>query len=186
MIFSLPSYRRFAEASMKHLRKDDGRATSDRLGAMLFNIALLASLWGVSLYARCLVLSNVNNRARAFEHFVGTWRTTDGSHFQITFTRHGQFVLSWKGTIVETADYWFNDGNQNEVVISDFFEQPGNRAVGNEMCWLHVSATREKLSTKISFSLDEQWRKTASWHGHWQIEGETLSLASPVDFERVE
>jgi hypothetical protein len=185
MIFSLPSYRRFAETSINRLRKDDGHATPDRLGAILFNIVLLAGLWGIPFYARWLVQSNVNSRSRAFESFVGTWRTTAGSPFQITFTRDGQFVLSWKGTVIETASYWFHEGNLNEVVMSDFFEQPGNRAIGNAMCWFHASATREKLSTTFSFNFDEQWRRAVPKRSYWKIEGEELSLISTV-FERVE
>lgn len=187
MIFSLPSYRRFAEASIDRLRKDERHATTDRLGVILFNILLLAGLWGTPFYARWLVQSNVIGRAKAVEHLnlIGTWRTTDGSHFRITFTRDGQFVLSWKRTIVETASYWFHDGNPNEVVMSDFFEQPGNRAIGEAMCWFHVSATEEKLSTTFSFTLDEEWRREVPKRSLWKIGGEKLSLNATV-FERVE
>lgn len=185
MIFSLPSYRRFAEASIYRLRKDDGRVTPDRLGAIFFNIVLLTGLWGIPLYARWLVQSNVNSRSRAFESIVGTWRTTAGSPFQITFTRDGQFGLSWKGTVIETASYWFHEGNLNEVVMSDFCEQPGNRAIRNAMCWFHASATKEKLSTSFSFNFDEQRQREVPKRSHWKIEGEELSLISTV-FERVE
>jgi hypothetical protein len=185
MFPSLPDYRRFAEATIRRTRKDRRRKT-DRPARMLFNVLLLAGLWGVPLYARWVILADIGTPKHAHGTIVGTWRATDGSHFLITFTADGQFKLLWQDTIIETARYWFNDGNQNEILVSDFREQPGDRLVSNEeMWWFRASVEGAKLSITHSFSLHEQLRRKFPWHGHRQIEGKRLKLL-PAVFERVE
>ena len=122
MFSSLPDYRRFADAALKRFRKDNKREPSNRLGRMMLNLVLLAGLWGLPLYARWIVLADRNStnstsenitkttpetKINISEAIVGKWRPVDGSHFSITFTRDGKFVVSWKETIVETAHYQF-------------------------------------------------------------------------------
>jgi hypothetical protein len=74
MFSSLPDYRRFAEADLQRLRKDHKRNPSNRLGGMMFNLVLLAGLWGVPLYARWFVLSNITSTHPLPEAVLGEWR----------------------------------------------------------------------------------------------------------------
>lgn len=189
MFSSMPDYRRFAEAALQRLRKDHTRKTCTRWERMLLNVVLVAGLWGVPLYARWVVLSDIDRPADVAEGIVGKWRAMDGSHFSIAFNTDGQFALSWKETLVETARYWFNDGDQNEIVLAEFRQQPGDRLIeGEKMCWFRVSLAGKKLSTAFSSnSLDEHLRFMPNLHGQWHINGEDLNLVvlSAV-FERVE
>ncbi|HTU93171.1 MAG TPA: hypothetical protein VMF69_24035 [Gemmataceae bacterium] len=187
MFSSLPDYSRFAEATIQSLREERIRKTADRFDRMFFNVVILAAVWGGLLYTRWFVLADIERAEHVPETIVGKWRTTDGSHFSIAFTSDGQFVLAWKETIVETARYWFNDGDQKEIVLSDFCKQPGDRLIdGEKMCWFRVSLAGKKLSTSFSWlSYDERFRKKANSHEYWKIKGEELTLPSAV-FERVE
>lgn len=185
MFSSLPDYRRFAETTIRRIRKDRKRMT-DRPAVMMFNVLLLAGLWGVPLYARWLILANNDRSEHVPETIVGKWRTTDGSHFSITFTADGHFELSWKEAIIETARYWFRDKNQHEAMIADFREQPGDRVVeGEEKWWFRVIIERNKLSTTFSISHREQVRKQTIWHRYPEIDGKRFRLL-PAIFERVE
>ena len=186
MFSSMPDYRRFAEAALQRLRKDPTRKTCNRWERMLLNVVLVTGLWGVPLYARWVVLSDIDRPEDVAEGIVGKWRATDGSHFSIAFTAEGQFVLSWKETIVETARYWFNDGKQDEIVLADFREPPDERPIEEEgMWWFQVFLEGKKLSITHSHSLHEQWRRRVPWHSSRQIEGERFDLL-PAVFERAE
>ncbi len=195
MFSSLPDYRRFAEATIRCIRKDQKRGNFDRPARMMFNVLLLAGLWGVPLYARWVILADIDKDFSiplrepdpAQGTIVGKWRATDGTHFLITFTKDGQFILSWKETILQTARYWFFEENEEEIVIDDFREQPGDRLIeGNEKWWIRATVKGENLSTTLSFLVNEHVRhEPPVWHKHPQMDGEHLKLLSAI-FERVE
>jgi hypothetical protein len=190
MFNSIPDYRRFAEATIQGVCKDRQRTSPDRLARMLFNVILLAGLWGVPLYARWVILADIDKDIAKPEQaqgtIIGKWRATNGTHFSITFTEDGQFVLSWKEIILETATYWFHQGNQELIVVADFREQPGDHLVeGDDKWWFRASVEAQKLSLSHSFTLHEQFRRKVSWHKHPQRDGEVLKLL-PAVFERVE
>jgi hypothetical protein len=122
MIFSsLPDYRRFSDAALERIRQDDGRKTFDRLAAMLFNLAILAGLWGAPLYARWMVLSDMHETKSLSEVVLGRWRVGDTSLLE--FTLDQQIRLFWHGALIETADYRII-GDMLE--ISNFKLQPGD------------------------------------------------------------
>lgn len=122
MFSSLPDYRRFAEATLQRLRMDPKQKTSDRLGGMVINIVLLAGLWGVPLYARWLILSDVNSTQPLSEAVLGKWRRDDRDILE--FTRRGELHLIRNEVMVESADYRI-EGDILEV--SGFTEQPDDR-----------------------------------------------------------
>jgi hypothetical protein len=189
MFSSLPDYRRFAEAALQRIRKDHKQKSSHRLSGMLFNILLLAGLWGLPLYARWVVVPDIHRSTSEPPSLIGKWQAMNGSHFSITFSADGQFVVSWKETVLETARYWFADRDQKDVLLFDFRKQPGNQPLAEEKrCWFSVSFAGKRLKTAISlFSVDEFDRDRIKPESlaHWEMEGEALRLYL-ADFERVE
>ncbi len=185
MNFSLPRYRRLSEEDLARLDKDDPRNPSHRLQSALLKILLLAGLWGLPFYSRSVVLSAIDEK-RASETVVGKWRTTNGSHFQIAFTLDGQFVLSWKETIVVTARYWFHEGDENEIVLSEFRKLDERVEKGtvteSEMCWFRASWAKGKLSTTPVFNRESDRDRPGAW---WRIGGESLSFSTAV-LERID
>jgi len=196
MFHSIPDYRRFKEDAVQRVRKDRQRTSPDRLGRMLFNVMLLAGLWGVPLYARWVILADIDKQIAKPEQppeeaqgtIVGKWRATDGTHYSITFTKDEQFILSWKETILETAHYWFFEEDEEEIVIDAFHEQPGDRLiVGDEKWWFRATVKGEKLSTSPTFRILDHFRHEPlpAWHKHRQMDGEEMKLL-PAVFGRVE
>jgi hypothetical protein len=186
MIFSVPRYRRLSEDDLARLNKDDPRNPTRRLQSALLNILLLAGLWGVPLYGRSVVLSAMNEPKSALEAVVGKWRPTNGSHFQIAFTSEGQFVLSWKETVVATARYSSHEGDKHVIVLSDFRkldERVEQGAIPEDgMCWFGVSWGKGKLS--ITYAFDWESERIRPGAG-WRIGDERLAL--PFAFlERIE
>ncbi len=123
MFSSLPDYRRFAESSLRRLRKDQKRTTSGRLGRIVFNLVLLAGLWGLPLYARWMVVSEMNATLPLSSSLLeGEWRGDDGS--VLLFAPSKELRLIEKGTMIESADYRIVD---DELEIGGFMRQPGDR-----------------------------------------------------------
>jgi hypothetical protein len=163
MIFSsLPDYRRFSDAALQRLREE--RSTADRFAGVLFNLTILAGLWGAPLYARWMILS---------ESILGTWRTLDGSQFRITFTEDGRFILGWKGIPVETADYRFDNQGKSRVVLSHFRAQFSDvkHSLGQE-CWFDISLTENALYLRRSLDFRDNPRPGRVW----EVGGEHLEL----------
>jgi len=121
MIFSLPNYRRLSEADLARLRKDDKRTVSRYVANTLFNLLLLAALWGLPYYFCSLVLSRESNSTKSRESnstnpreaIIGVWWPVDRG--AIEFTRDGKFRL-WQGGIVTlTAHYGFD--HHGDIVL---------------------------------------------------------------------
>ncbi len=103
MFSSLPDYRRFAESALPRLRKDQEQKKTNRLSGMLLNILLLTGLWALPLYARCLVLANLNSPQDLSKDVLGKWQRDDRTILE--FTWRGQLRLIGKDGVVESADY---------------------------------------------------------------------------------
>jgi len=103
MIFSLPSYRRLSEADLERFRNAGDQQSSIRVARALFNILLLAGLWGAPLYARWCVLSDMKETPSLSEAVLGQWRYGDKSLLE--FTSDQQIRLSQDGMMIETASY---------------------------------------------------------------------------------
>lgn len=194
MFSSLPDYRRFGETVLQRMHKDPKQPSSNRLVERTFNILLLAALWGVPLYARWVVVPYIHRpkiESPSSPSIVGKWKTTKfGNHFSVTFTEDGQFVVSWKDTVLETARYSFADDNQHILVLENFRKQPGDLPFADKpRCELSVSVESKKLSTRLFWDDAEKLRRNPQWfkdwHGDWKFEGEALTLGL-TDFERVE
>lgn len=172
MIFSsLPDYRRFSDAALERLR--DGRSTVDRIAGMLFNLAILAGLWGAPLYARCMILSDVQAPKDFSESLRGTWRTTDGSHFVITFTEQGEFRVSWKGRLIDSSRFWFDERSANVVLLGLLGEQIRDHKGVFVNCGFWGTVKGDRLFVKRSYDELSQARP-----GYvWEVEGERLELA---------
>lgn len=124
MFSSLPDYRRFAELALPRLRKDNEREPSNRLGSMMLNVVLLAGLWGVPLYARWIVLSDLSLSSNLAAEILGKWRIGDASYLE--FTAHHQLRLIVNETLKETAHYRIIG---DVLEVSRFTLQPENRTL---------------------------------------------------------
>ncbi len=150
MIFSsLPDYRRFSDAALKRLSEE--RSTADRLAGMLFNLAILAGLWGAPLYARCVILSDLQSPKDFSNTIRGTWRTTNGSHFVITFTEQGEFLVSWKGRLVDSTRFWFDEKNANVVLLGILGEQIRDHKGVLVNCGFQEAVKGDRLFVKRSY-----------------------------------
>jgi hypothetical protein len=120
MIFSsLPDYRRFSDAALERLR--EGRSPADRFAGMLFNLAILAGLWGAPLYARWVILSDIQETKGLPEAVLGRWLVGDKSLLE--FTPDQQIRLFRDDALIETADYRIIG---DTLQISNFKLQPGD------------------------------------------------------------
>jgi hypothetical protein len=109
MIFSLPNYRHLSEAELNRLRKDDKRTAFRNVANTLFNLLLLAALWGLPYYFCSLVLSGGSDSASPRKAIIGVWRPAAGDgRDAIEFTRDGTFRLSRGGIVGETGHYRFD------------------------------------------------------------------------------
>jgi hypothetical protein len=106
MLPSLPDYRRFAEATIRRIRKDRKRRT-DRPARMLFNVLLLAGLWGIPLYGRWLMLSDTDITQDLPEAVLGRWLIGEkGERGVLEFTPRKQLrLIRNNGVMIESADY---------------------------------------------------------------------------------
>ena len=118
MIFSLPSYRRLSEADLDRLRKDSDENISNRVSRALFNILLLAGLWGLPFYLRSLVQPEASDTIDPSKAIVGRWQSRAQKSLALEFTRNGDFRLSRQGIVKLTAHYHFD--KRDEVVLYDF------------------------------------------------------------------
>lgn len=110
MIFSLPNYRRLSEADLDRLRKDDKQTVSRWVAHTVFNLMLLAALWGLPYYFCSLVLSKESDSASPRKAIIGAWRPVAGhGHDAIEFTRDGEFRLSRDGIVELTTHYSFDE-----------------------------------------------------------------------------
>jgi hypothetical protein len=133
MLSSLPDYRRFAEADFQWPRKENDRKTSDRFERMFFNVVLLAALWGGPMYARWMILSDMNITDNITqvplevvlgdlpEAVLGEWRF--GAESFLEFTPNHQLELIGSRGIIESADYQIVG---DVLKISGFKRQPDN------------------------------------------------------------
>jgi hypothetical protein len=162
MFSSLPDYRRFAEADLQRLRKDHKRNPSNRLGGMMFNLVLLAGLWGVPLYARWFVLSNINPTQPLSEAVVGEWRRDE--KWTLSFTRTEELQLIEEESIFETAHYQILG---DKLLVSGFTRQPDNRLLPVESQCYQISVRGHRLSVEpasIGFtSIPEKGAGGGSW-----------------------
>lgn len=125
MSYSLPDYRRFAEAALQRLRKDHTRKTSNRWERMLLNVVLVAGLWGGVLYARWLIPSDVNPAQNLPVALFGKWQSEWlGDRGFLEFTPNHQLLLVRNGKMIESADYQIVG---DVLMISGFTDQPSGR-----------------------------------------------------------
>jgi hypothetical protein len=125
MYDSIPDYRRFAESAMQRVRKNHQRTSSDRLARLLFNVVLLAGLWGVPLYARWLVMSSMNVTQGLSEIILGRWQIVESGNGFLEFTPKMQVRLVGRnGIVIESADYQIAG---EALMVFGFKLQPGNR-----------------------------------------------------------
>ena len=168
MIFSLPSYRRLSEADLDRLSRDEDRNSSNRIARVLFNLLLLAGLWGVPIYARWVFLSDVVGTKSLPNAMLGKWWKDDEVYLE--FTADQQIRLFWKGAMIETADYRiFGD----MLEVSDITRHPGDR---------HLSVNPQHYRISIR---GHQLDITPSTTGFTPIperstEGSTLRLVLPA------
>jgi hypothetical protein len=188
MIFSLPNYRHLSEAALERLRKDDGRQSSGRATGILFNVLLVAGLWGVPLYGRWVVLSHRTGPMDLREAILGKWRATEDSRFTITFTEDGRFVLMCKNMIFATARYRIGEQEKDEVKL-DRFPKPGGEGPipQEERCWFRAAVTEGALH--ITPSVD-RWNGAVRQGKSWQCDDDRLELpplnGGPAIFQRIE
>ncbi|HEY7155462.1 MAG TPA: hypothetical protein VH575_15980, partial [Gemmataceae bacterium] len=110
----MPNYRRLSAADLNRLRKDDDRTTSSFVANALFNLLLLAALWGLPYYFCSLVLSKESESANPRKAIIGVWLPAaedahDAIGRAIEFTRDGEFRLSRGGIVELTAHYRFDE-----------------------------------------------------------------------------
>jgi hypothetical protein len=123
MFSSLPDYRRFAESALRRLRKDQKRTTCGRLSRIVCNLVILTGLWGLPLYARWMVVSEMNaTLPLSWSLLGGEWRSDDGS--VLLFTWGDELRLIVNGTMIESANYRIVD---DELEIGGFMRHPGDR-----------------------------------------------------------
>ncbi len=124
MLPSLPSYRRFAEATIQRINKARKRKSSDRPARMLFNVVLLAGLWGIPLYGRWMILTAMNPTQALTEAILGKWRIgKEGSWSFFEFTPKQLRLVGKKGEMIESADY---DIAGDVLMLFAFKLQPGD------------------------------------------------------------
>lgn len=159
MIFSsLPDYRRFSDDALKRL--SDGRSTADRLAGMLFNLAILAGLWGAPLYARWVILSDIQETKGLPEAVLGRWPVGDNSLLE--FTPDQQIRLFWHGALIETADYRIS-GDMLE--ISNFKLQPGDHDLELNRQRYQIAIRADQLIVTPSASGFMPVPHNAAWEG---------------------
>jgi hypothetical protein len=92
---------------------------------MLFNVVLLAGLWGIPLYGRWMILPGVNPTQALAEAMLGKWQIgKEGSRSFFEFTPKQLRLVGKKGETIESADY---DIAGDVLMLSGFKLQPGDR-----------------------------------------------------------
>ncbi|MGH7168893.1 MAG: hypothetical protein ACRELF_01065 [Gemmataceae bacterium] len=172
MIFSLPSYRRLSEVDLDRLRRDEDRDSSNRVARVLFNLLLLMGLWGVPLYARWVLLSDVVGAESLPKAALGKWWKDDKAVLE--FTADQQLRLIQNGALIESADYWMLGDTLN---VSDFKSQPGNHRLPVSRQCFHISIRDDRLdvtpaTTGFTAIPEKAWVEGSSlrlvlpaWHG---------------------
>jgi hypothetical protein len=122
MFSSLPDYRRFAETALQRLRTDAQQKTSRRVSGIVINVALLAGLWGLPLYARRIVLTDLNSTPPLPEAIVGEWQVDQRN--SLVFKRDHELRLIQNDALIELADYRIVE---DVLEVSGFSRWPDNR-----------------------------------------------------------
>lgn len=184
MFSSLPDYPRSAETVLQPPREGNEGKAADRIGRMLFRLAILAGLWGVVLYARWMIVSDMIPAQNLPEAVLGKWQSDrmDGRSF-IEFTPNHQLRLVGNGTTIESADYEIVGG---ELMIWRFQHPPGDRDLElGQQCY-QISVRGNQLAVTVSD------RGITPIPEHTQFEPSSLRLLLPfwqgytVQFQRWE
>jgi hypothetical protein len=150
MFPSLPDYRRIAEATIQRIRKDRKR-TTDRPARMLFNVLLLTGLWGVPLYARWMILSDMNVAQVLSEDILGKWLIGEkGARGFLEFTPKRQLrLIQNNGVMIESADFEIVGG---ALWVSNFKSQPGGHLLPTDHQCYQISIRDDQLIVKPATS----------------------------------
>ncbi len=150
MLPSLPSYRRFAEATIQRINKARKRKSSDRPVRMLFNVVLLAGLWGLPLYSRWLILPDKNIIQDLPEAVLGRWLIGEkGERGVLEFTPKKQLRLIRNGAIIESAEYEIIG---DSLWVSDFKSQSRDHLLPVDQQRYEISVYDNRLIVKPATS----------------------------------
>ncbi len=146
MFPSLPNYRRFAEATIQRIDKARKRKSSGRPARMLFNVVLLAGLWGLPLYGRWMILSGMNTTQCLPEAVLGRWLIGEkGERGVLEFTPKKQLRLIRNRAIIESADYEIIG---DSLWVSDFKSQSRDHLLPVDQQRYEISIYDNRLIVK--------------------------------------
>jgi hypothetical protein len=165
MFPSLPNYRRFAETTIQRIRKNRKRKT-DRPARMLFNVLLLAGLWGVPLYARWMILSDLNVIQVLSEEVLGKWEMDNKGHKRILEFTLKQLRLIQNKAITESADYQIVG---DALWVSSFKSQPGDHPLPVNQQRYQISIRDHRLIIKPATTGFTRIPENAAWEGPSQL-----------------
>ena len=168
-MFSLPNYRRLSDADLDRLRRDNDRNSSSSVARILFNLLLLAGLWGVPLYARWMLLADVIGAESLPKAILGEW-WDDRHHGEwwnadkavLEFTTDQQIRLFWGKALIETANYRIVG---NTLEVSNFIHHPDGRhlTVNSQHYQITIYGNRLNVSpsttgfTPVPENAAEEW-----------------------------